>query len=244
MSEELARWRLPDRTDLHPRPSAVAATATDKPEYKVKISACAVLLATRVQMTWNTTTTRPGWSTAARRKRRPAARLDLRHRRLHQVSRTSTTKARAKISFQDVQDCLILVTNCFSTQHVLRKPDEEGHHQQVHPGGHDGVLPRAGWRSTSSRTRTAADRIMEQVLINKRSRETAEKSASEHQEKAHRQCRHRQPRAEVRRLPLEGRLAPRDLHRGGRLRARRHASSRATRSSRASCLCAARFSTV
>ena len=51
-------------------------------------------------------------------------------------------KSESKISFQDVQDCLILVTNCFSTHHVLRKPDEKGHHEQVHPGGHDGVFPR------------------------------------------------------------------------------------------------------
>ena len=41
--------------------------------------------------------------------------LCLRHRRLPQAARASINKSESKITFQDVQDCLVLVTNCFST---------------------------------------------------------------------------------------------------------------------------------
>ncbi len=46
-----------------------------------------------------------------------------------------------------------------------------------------------------------ADRIADQVLINKRSRETAETRTAGHEEEALRQHRYREPRAEVCRLP-------------------------------------------
>ena len=58
----------------------------------------------------------------------------------------------------------------------LREPDEKGHHQQVHPGGHDGVPPQPAG-DLLHRKPVDAEKIAEQVLINKRSRETRKRPA-------------------------------------------------------------------
>ena len=80
-----------------------------------------------------------------------------------------------------------------------------------------------------------ADRVADQVLINKRSREQAEKARLNIKKEAHRQHGHLQPRAEVRGLPQPRRLD------GARYTSWRAtapsapASSAGTQSSRASC---------
>ena len=58
---------------------------------------------------------------------------------------------------------------------VLRESNEEGHQQPLHPAGHDGVFKE---RLTTYliENKEAAGKIVEQVLINKRSRENAEKT--------------------------------------------------------------------
>ncbi len=86
----------------------------DKPEYKVRISAALLLLQPR-----QPSRILPQLLLARARRRAGKGRqerLRLRHRRLLQADRTNTRRARAKITFQDVADCLVLVTNCFSTQ--------------------------------------------------------------------------------------------------------------------------------
>ena len=84
-------------------------------------------------------------------------------------------KSESKISFQDVQDCLILVTNCFSTitsyENQTKKAITNKFIQEAMT-----EFFRAQLEIYFIEHKAEADRVMEQVLINKRSRETAEKA--------------------------------------------------------------------
>ena len=84
-------------------------------------------------------------------------------------------KNESKITFQDVADCLVLVTNCFSTQ--------TSYENQTKKSINNRFIQEAMTEFFRSRlqvyfleNKQEADRIAEQVLINKRSRETAEKA--------------------------------------------------------------------
>lgn len=75
----------------------------------------------------------------------------------------------------DVQDCLVLVTNCFSTQ--------TSYENQTKKAINNRFIQQAMTAFFKERLSTylienkdAANKIMEQVLINKRSRENAEKT--------------------------------------------------------------------
>ena len=72
--------------------------------------------------------------------------------------------------------------------------------------------------------REAAERIADQVLVNKRSRETAERTRLNIKKKLTEQNRHRQPGAEIRGLPHQGCVPAGALYRGGRLGPGRRAS--------------------
>ena len=85
------------------------------------------------------------------------------------------TKNETPIKWQDVQDCLVLVTNCFSTQ--------TSYENQTKKAVNNKFIQQAMTAFIKERMETylienkaAADKIMEQVLINKRSRENAEKT--------------------------------------------------------------------
>ena len=84
-------------------------------------------------------------------------------------------KSETPIKFQDVQDCLVLVTNCFSTQ--------TSYENQTKKAINNRFIQQAmtDWFKEQLEVyfienKPEADRIAEQVLINKRSRETAEKA--------------------------------------------------------------------
>ena len=47
-------------------------------------------------------------------------------------------KNESKITFAAVEDCPDPRDLLLLERHLLRKSDEEGHHKQGHPGGHDG----------------------------------------------------------------------------------------------------------
>ena len=90
-------------------------------------------------------------------------------------SQNKYTKSESKITFQDVQDCLILVTNCFSTQ--------TSYENQTKKAITNKFVQEAMTEFFRSRlhvyfieNKAEADKIADQVLINKRSRETAEKA--------------------------------------------------------------------
>lgn len=84
-------------------------------------------------------------------------------------------KNEAKITFQDVADCLVLVTNCFSTQ--------TSYENQTKKSINNKFIQEAMAEFFRSRlqvyfieNKAEADKIADQVLINKRSRETAERA--------------------------------------------------------------------
>ncbi len=84
-------------------------------------------------------------------------------------------KNESAIKFQDVQDCLILVTNCFSTQ--------TSYENQTKKAINNRFIQQAMTEFFKQQlevyfieNKPEADRIAEQVLINKRSRETAERT--------------------------------------------------------------------
>ncbi|MBQ9967381.1 MAG: DNA topoisomerase, partial [Oscillospiraceae bacterium] len=84
------------------------------------------------------------------------------------------TKSENKITFEDVQDCLVLVTNCFSTQ--------TSYENQTKKAITNKFVQEAMTQFFKERlqvyfieNKAEAEKIAEQVLINKRSREGAEK---------------------------------------------------------------------
>ena len=84
-------------------------------------------------------------------------------------------KNESKITFQDVADCLVLVTNCFSTM--------ASYENQTKKSINNRFIQEAMTEFFRNRlqvyfieNKQEADKIAEQVLINKRSRETAERA--------------------------------------------------------------------
>ena len=84
-------------------------------------------------------------------------------------------KNESKVTFQDIADCLVLVTNCFSTQ--------TSYENQTKKAITNKFVQEAMTEFFKSRlqvyfieNKAEADRIADQVLINKRARETAEKT--------------------------------------------------------------------
>ena len=84
-------------------------------------------------------------------------------------------KSESKVTFPDIQDCLILVTNCFSTR--------TSYENQTKKAITNRFIQEAMTEFFKSRLETYfienprdAEKVMEQVLVNKRSRETAERT--------------------------------------------------------------------
>ena len=84
-------------------------------------------------------------------------------------------KNESKITFSDVQDCLILVTNCFSTQTSFENQTKKAITNKFIQEATTEFL-RSQLEVYFIENKAEADRVAEQVLINKRSRETAEKT--------------------------------------------------------------------
>ena len=84
-------------------------------------------------------------------------------------------KNESKISFQDVQDCLILVTNCFSTQTSYANQTKKAiTNKFIQEAMTDFFKEKLEiW---CIEHKAEADRVAEQVLINKRAREQAERT--------------------------------------------------------------------
>jgi DNA gyrase subunit B len=84
-------------------------------------------------------------------------------------------KNESKITFPDVQDCLILITNCFSTVTSYENQTKKAITNKFIQDAMTEFF-RTQLEVYFIEHKTEADRIAEQVLINKRSRETAERT--------------------------------------------------------------------
>lgn len=84
-------------------------------------------------------------------------------------------KNESRISFQDVADSLILVTNCFSTYTSYENQTKKAITNRFIQEAMTEFL-RSGLEIYFIENRAEADKIAEQILINKRSREQAEKA--------------------------------------------------------------------
>ena len=144
----------------------------DKPEYKVKISAafCFSNQVNRIEYYHNSSWLEYGGAPEKAVRNAFVYAIDA-----YLKSQNKYTKSESKITFQDVQDCLILVTNCFSTQ--------TSYENQTKKAITNKFVQEAMTEFFRSRlhvyfieNKAEADKIADQVLINKRSRETAEKA--------------------------------------------------------------------
>ncbi len=84
-------------------------------------------------------------------------------------------KNESKISFSDVQDCLIFISSCFSTQTSYENQTKKAITNKFIQEAMTEFI-RAQLQVYFIENKADADRVIEQVLINKRSRESAEKA--------------------------------------------------------------------
>ena len=103
----------------------------DKPEYKVKLSV-SFCFSNRCPW-WSTTTTPPAGARRFPREGHESAFVSAIDAWLKQQGKYQ--KNEAKITFNDIQDALVLVSNNFSTPDLLTRTRPRRHQQQVHPGG-------------------------------------------------------------------------------------------------------------
>ncbi len=144
----------------------------DKPEYKVKLSVsfCFSNRVSVVEHYHNSSWLEHGGSPEKAMKSAFVSAIDA-----YLKQQGKYQKNEAKITFNDIQDALVLVSNNFSTQTSYENQYQKGHQQQVCSGGHDRVPPLpAGVYFIENPF--DAQKIAEQVLVNKRSRETAERT--------------------------------------------------------------------
>ena len=85
------------------------------------------------------------------------------------------TKGESKLTFQDVADCLVLVTNCFSTQTSYENQTKKAITNKFVQDAMTEFF-RDRLHVYFIENKQEADRIADQVLVNKRSRESAEKA--------------------------------------------------------------------
>ncbi len=144
----------------------------DKPEYKVKITAalCFSRNLSRLEYYHNSSWLKHGGAPDKAARNGFVYAIDA---YIKQAGKY--TKNESKITFQDVADCLVLVTNCFSTQ--------TSYENQTKKSINNKFIQEAMTEFFRSRlqiyfieNKQEADRIADQVLVNKRSRETAERA--------------------------------------------------------------------
>ena len=144
----------------------------DKPEYKVKISAafCFSNQLSLLEYYHNSSWLENG---GAPDKAVRSAFLSAIDAYLKQNGKYQ--KNESSIKFQDIQDCLVLVSNCFSTQTSYENQTKKAINNRFIQQAMTEFL-RSQLEVYLIENKAEANRIAEQVLINKRSRETAERA--------------------------------------------------------------------
>lgn len=144
----------------------------DKPEYKVKLS-CAFCFSSAISKTeyyHNSSWLEYG---GAPDKAVRSAFVSAIDSYIKQIGKYQ--KSESKISFQDVSDSLILVTNCFSTYTSYENQTKKAITNKFIQDSMTEFL-KEGLEVYFIENKAEADKIAEQILINKRSREQAEKA--------------------------------------------------------------------
>ena len=144
----------------------------DKPEYKVKLSV-ALCFSNRVAVCeyyHNSSFLEHGGSPEKATRSAMVSAIDKYLRENNKY-----TKGESKITFPDVQDCLILVSNSFSTQTSYENQTKKAITNKFVQEAMTEFL-RSRMEIYFIENKEAAEKIAAQVLINKRSRETAERT--------------------------------------------------------------------
>lgn len=144
----------------------------DKPEYKVKLSAafCFSNKLSALEYYHNSSWLENGGAPDKAAKSAFTSAVDS-----YIKKQGKYQKNESSIKFQDVQDCMILVTNCFSTQTSYENQTKKAINNKFIQSSMTEFF-KSQLEVYFIENKPEADRIAEQVLINKRSRETAERT--------------------------------------------------------------------
>ncbi len=144
----------------------------DKPEYKVKLSAafCFSNRVSRIEYYHNSSFLEYGGAPEKAVKNAFVYAVDSYLKKTGKYQ-----KNESKISFQDIQDCLVLITNCFSTHTSYENQTKKAITNRFIQEAMTEFL-RENLEIFFIEHKTEADKIADQVLVNKRSREQAEKA--------------------------------------------------------------------
>ena len=144
----------------------------DKPDYKVKISAalCFSRNLSRLEYYHNSSWLEHGGAPDKAVRNAFVYAIDN-----YLKQNGKYMKNEDKITFQDVSDCLVLVTNCFSTQASYENQTKKSINNKFIQEAMTEFF-RERLQVYFIENKAEADKIAEQVLVNKRSRETAERA--------------------------------------------------------------------
>ena len=144
----------------------------DLPDYKVKISACVCFSKdTQIQEYYhNSSWLENGGSPEKAARSAFTSAIDN-----YIKQQSKYTKNESSVKWQDIQDCLILVTNCFSTQTSYENQTKKAINNRFIQQAMTEFF-KAQLEVYFIENKPEADRIADQVLVNKRSREHAEKA--------------------------------------------------------------------
>ena len=145
----------------------------DKPEYKVKLSV-SFCFSNRVQVIehyHNSSWLEHGGSPEKAVKSAFVSAIDG-----YLKGQNKYTKNESKITFNDIQDCLVLVSNNFSTQTSYENQTKKAINNKFIQEIDIRIVLRSQLEVYFIENPQDAQKIADQVLINKRSRETAEKA--------------------------------------------------------------------
>lgn len=144
----------------------------DKPEYKVKLSAafCFSNKVKTIEYYHNSSWLEYGGAPEKAARSAFVYAIDAYIKKIGKYQ-----KNESKINFQDVADCLVLVTNCFSTQTSYENQTKKAiTNRFIQEAMTDFFKEKLEVYFIENKPE--ADKIAEQVLVNKRSREAAEKT--------------------------------------------------------------------